>query len=87
MVEVGGGFCFAAKALQMRFGRPGAQADYFKRNGAIETFLMRPINYALTAPTDFLQQFVVAELSQHFDWRRTVFRAFILVLEQTKTGL
>src|SRR4029077_17707178 len=61
MVEVGGGFCFAAKAFQMRFSSPGAQADYFKRNGAIKTFLMSPVNYTLTTPTDLLQQFVVAE--------------------------
>mgnify|MGYP003694584443 CR=1 FL=1 len=44
MVEAGGGFCFTAKALQMRFSGPRAQADYFERDGAIETFLMRPIN-------------------------------------------
>ena len=80
----------------MRFGRPGAQADYFKRDGSIETFLIRPVNYTLTAPANFLQQFVVAEVSQHFDWRRTVTpalhgfligRVFILVVEQTKAGL
>jgi hypothetical protein len=96
MVEAGGGFCFAAKALQMRFSGPRAQADYFKRNGAIKTFLMRPINYTLTAPADFLQQFIVAEVSPHFNWGRTVTpaqhsfligRAFILVVKQTKTGL
>ena len=96
MVEVGRGFCFAAKALQMRFGGPGAQVNYFERNGAIETFLMRPVNYTLTTPANFLQQFVVAEVSPHFNWRRTVTPAqhsfligpaFILVVKQTKTGL
>src|SRR5882672_7425957 len=65
MVEAGGGFCFSAKALQMRFSGPGAQADYFECNGAIETFLMRPVNYTLTTPANFLQQFVVAEVLQH----------------------
>ena len=43
-------------------GGPRAQADYFKRYDAIETFLMGAINYTLTAPADFLQQLVVAEV-------------------------
>ena len=64
MFEAGSSFRFPAKALQMRFGGPRAQADHFERDGAIETFLMRAINYALTAPADFLQQLVVAE----FGW-------------------
>ena len=42
----------------------GPKANHFERDGAIETFLMRAINYALTAPADFLQQLVVAE----FGW-------------------
>jgi hypothetical protein len=48
---------------------------------------MSAVNYALTAPADFLQQFVVTEVSQHFCCSRTVFRAFILVVKQTKAGL
>ena len=96
MVEAGGGFCFPAKALQMRFGGPGAQADDFERDGAIETFLMSAINYTLTTPADFLQQFIVTKVSQNFNRRRTVNsarhgfligRVFILVVEQTKAGL
>jgi hypothetical protein len=80
----------------MRFGSPGAQAYGFERDGAIETFLMRPVNYTLTAPADFLQQFIVAKVLQHFCCSRTVFsprhgfligRVFILVVEQTKAGL
>jgi hypothetical protein len=56
---------------------------------------MRPVNYALTASADFLQQFVVAKVSQHFRRARTmtstrglrwIGRALIL-FEQTKTGL
>src|SRR4029077_56116 len=96
MVEVGSGFCLPAKALQMCFGRPGAQADYFKRDGAIKTFLIGAINYPLTATANFLQQFVIAKVSQHFNVRHTVTparhgfligRVFILAVEQTKTGL
>ena len=41
------------------------KADDFECDGAIETFLSRAINYALTAATDFLQQFVVAKVSKH----------------------
>src|SRR6266566_3654553 len=64
MVETGGSFRFAAKALQVRFGGPTAQANHLERNRAIQTFLMGAINYALTASTDFLQQLVVAQLPQ-----------------------
>jgi hypothetical protein len=102
MVEAGSGFRFSTKALQMRFGSPRAQADDFERDGAIESFLMGAINYALTAPADFLQQLVIAEVSQ--DSRRS--RGFLsirrpdaiiaagvndsgyrFVCEQTKAGL
>ena len=61
MFEAGSSFRLPAEALQVRFGRPRAQADHFERDGAIETFLMRPINNPLTAPANFLQQLVVAE--------------------------
>ena len=37
----------------------------FKCDGAVETFLPRAINYALTAAADFLQQFVIAQVSKH----------------------
>jgi hypothetical protein len=87
MIEAGSGFRFAAKALQMRFGGLRAQAFDFERDGAIETFLMRSVDYALTASANFLQQFVVAKVLQHFCCSRTVFRVFILVVKQTKTGL
>jgi hypothetical protein len=46
----------------MRFGRPRAQAYDFERDGAVETFLVRAVNDALTATADFLQQFVVAKV-------------------------
>jgi hypothetical protein len=55
MIEAGGGLRFPAKALQMRFSSPRANADHFQSDGPIETFLMRTINYALSAPGDFLQ--------------------------------
>ena len=63
MFEAGSSFRLPAKALQVRFGRPRAQANHFERDGAIETFLMSAINYALTAAANFLQQLVVAEFS------------------------
>jgi hypothetical protein len=96
MIEAGSCFRFPAKALQMRFGGPGAKANDFKGDGAIETFLMGTINYALTAPAYFLQQLIVAKISQHLCRSRTVSLAWhrrwiggicILVLEQTKAGL
>ena len=50
----------------MRFRGPMAQADHFECDGAVEAFLLRAINYALTAPADFLQQFVVTKVAQAF---------------------
>ena len=77
----------------MRFGSPGAQAYDFERYGAIETFLMGAVNYTLTTSADFLQQFVIAKVSQH-SWRsrgatdarrpRMITYVFIFVAEQTK---
>src|SRR5438552_7581466 len=68
MLKTGGGFRFATETLQMRFGRPVPQADDFERHCAIQTFLSRAIDDALTAAPDFLQQFVIAKISEHF-WR------------------
>jgi VPDSG-CTERM motif len=65
MVEAGSRFRFSTKALQMRFCSPRTQAYDFERNGAIETFLMGAINYALSAAANFFQQLVVAEFHLH----------------------
>ena len=65
MLEARGGFCFPPKALEMCFGGPGAKADHLQRDRAIETFLMRAVHNALTAPANFLQQFVIAEVCQY----------------------
>src|SRR5215471_21390066 len=64
MLEMGGGFCFPAKTFQIRFGGPRAEANHLQRDGPVETFLMGAINNALTATADFLQQFVIAKVSQ-----------------------
>ena len=65
MIEAGGGLRFPSKALQVRFRRPLAESNDFKSDGAIETFLPRTKNDALSAAADFLQQFVITEISQH----------------------
>ena len=65
MFEVGSGFCFPAKTLQMRFSGPGTEAPS-ERHSAIETFLMGAINNALTASADFLQQLIVAKVPEYF---------------------
>ena len=65
MLETGGGFRFATETLQVRFRGPLAQADHFECDGAVETFLSRAVNYALTSPADFLQQFVITKVSKH----------------------
>ena len=49
MFEAGSSFRFPAKALQVRFGGPGAQAYDLERDSAVETLLMGAIYHALTA--------------------------------------
>jgi hypothetical protein len=63
MIKTGGSLRFAVKTLQMHSACPLTRADDFQSNCAIETLLSRQINYALTAAPNFLQQFVVAEIS------------------------
>src|SRR5205814_6022213 len=48
------------------FGGPMTETDYLERYGAVETFLTGPINHALTAAADFLQQFIVAQVDRRF---------------------
>src|SRR4030095_7353893 len=63
MIETGSGFRLATESLKVRFRGPMAQADHFECDGAVETLLSRSKHHALTTATDFLQQFVVADLS------------------------
>src|SRR5262245_38814368 len=78
-----------------------AQADHFECNSSVKAFLPRAVNDALATPTNFLQQFVIAEVSQDL-WgarsavlgrdaalRRPVVaaRRLYLVAEQTKAHL
>jgi hypothetical protein len=102
MIETGCGFRFPAKALQMRFCGPIAQADHFERHGAIETLLPSTKYDALAALADFLQQFVVAEVAERlWRWRGFLFirsshaivaagvndPGYRFLVEQTKAGL
>ncbi len=92
MFEAGSSFRFPAKALQVRFGGPGAEADHLKCDSTIETFLMGAINHPLTATADFFQQFVVAKVPQHFCRARSFlsiqyWQAISFVVKQTKTTL
>jgi hypothetical protein len=64
MIELRRGFRFPAKAFQMGVGCPLTDANDLYRDGAVETPLPGAEYYALTAPTDFLQQFVITKLSE-----------------------
>src|SRR5262245_53674687 len=66
MIKARGGFRFPSKALEMRFLRPMAQANYFESNSAVQTFLPRAIHHALATATDYLQQFVITEVAECF---------------------
>src|SRR5215467_7128369 len=65
VLEAGGSFGLAAETLQMRFGGPKTQSKQFERNSPVQTFLMLAVNNALAAPTNFLQQFIITEVSEH----------------------
>ncbi len=65
MIQAGGGFSFQTEAFHMRFRGPLAKTDDFQCDRSVETLLPRTVNDALTAPADFLQQFIVAEIDQH----------------------
>ena len=64
MLQRCGRLGFAAKSFQVGLTRPMAEANNLKRDEAVETFLARAIDDALTATTDFLEQFVIAKLRQ-----------------------
>ena len=67
----------------MRLCSPGAQANYFECDGAVETFLPGAINYTLTAPADFLQQLIVAKLHLH---PARLLRAIVVLLERSQSS-
>src|SRR5438034_10083668 len=64
MIETGSSFSFSAEALEVGFARPLTKANDFQRNRAIETLLPGAKYHALTAATDFFQQFVIAQFSE-----------------------
>jgi hypothetical protein len=65
MIQPGGGFSFQTEAFHMRLRGPLAKTDDFQCDRSMETLLPRTVNHALTAPAEFLQQFIVAEIHQH----------------------
>src|SRR5437870_6618686 len=94
MLKTGGGFRFTTESLQVRFRGPMTEADDLERDCAIQTFLPGAIDYALTAASDFFQQFVIAKISQHFSQARSTAlvgqrrcRVFNVASEQTEAGL
>src|SRR5437660_11626984 len=94
MLQAGGGFRFAAESLQVRFRGPMTEADNLERDCAIQTFLPGAIDYALTAASDFFQQFVIAKITKHFSQARSTAlvgqrrsRVFNVASEQTEARL
>ena len=73
MLEAGSGFCFATKALQMRFSRPMAKADHFQCDRAIETSLPGTIYNTLATAADLVEQFIIAEVGQRLCQTRSLF--------------
>jgi hypothetical protein len=65
VLEAGSSFGFAAESFQVCFGGPRPQAKHFERDSTVQTVLMGAINHALAPATDFLQQFVIAEVCQY----------------------
>src|SRR5215467_10593830 len=86
----------------MRFGGPVAQANNFKRNGAIQAFLAGPIYHSLPTASDFLQQFVIAKIGERLcpirflfntgQWpgsirARSIESGYRIMSQQIKSGL
>ncbi len=74
VIQAGGRFCFQAKTPQVRFRCPMAHPYDLKRDGAIKAFLPGAINHALSATTDFFQQFVVPKVGKGFCRTRIAIR-------------
>src|SRR6266550_4311823 len=53
---------------------PLAEADHFECDSAVEAFLSRALDYALAAPADFFQQFIIAKVTEHSCWPRGLVR-------------
>src|SRR5439155_8334635 len=94
MLKTGGGFRFTTESLEVRFRGPMTEADNLERDCAIQTFLPGAIDYALTAASDFFQQFVIAKITQHFSQARSTAivgqrrcRVFNVASEQTEARL
>jgi hypothetical protein len=80
----------------MRLRGPLAETDNFECNSAVETFLSRAINDALTAAANFFQQLIVAQVSEHLPralasrgvlYSCYIWRVSILVCKRIKPGL
>src|SRR6516225_2947411 len=64
MIDADGSFGFPTKTLHVHSARPLAKANDFQRDCTIETLLSCAKYHALATATDFLQQFVIAQLSK-----------------------
>src|SRR6266480_1168128 len=58
----------------MRFARPLAKTNDFQRDGTIKTFLAGSKYHPLSAASNLLEQFIIAEVHQHRHWRAGVIR-------------
>src|SRR6266516_1504197 len=72
---------FVLKTLQVRRARPLAEPDHLERDGAIQAFLPRAINHALSAATNLFEQLVVAKC--HF-YSARLLRMLVLRTKRTE---
>src|SRR5205807_9474442 len=94
MLKTGAGFRFTTEPLQVPSRASMTEADNLERDCAIQTFLPGAIDDALTAASDFFQQFVIAKITQHFSQARSTAlvgqrrsRVFNVASEQTEARL
>ena len=69
VLQLSDGRGLGAEALHVRRAGELPSQDHLYRDGAVQTYLPRPVNHAHATAGDFLQQFVVAEVAD-FLWRR-----------------
>jgi len=67
----------------VRRARPFTQPENLERDGAVEAFLASAINHALSAASNFFEQFVVSKL--HLDSVR-VLLALVVLIERSQSG-
>jgi hypothetical protein len=67
MIEPGDGHCFGLKAIAVGHRGMLAAEEHFHGDFPFEAQLPRAIDHSHASPTDFLQEFIIAEAGGEFE--------------------